>query len=56
MTKAGVTYQIITDYLGSPRLVVDVATGAIAQRMDYDEFGRVVSDTNPGSNTITTKP
>jgi RHS repeat-associated protein len=38
----------VTDQIGSPRLVVDVATGAIAQRMDYDEFGQVVNDTNPG--------
>jgi RHS repeat-associated protein len=48
MVKGGATYRIITDHLGSPRLVVNVATGAIAQRMDYDEFGRVLNDTNPG--------
>jgi RHS repeat-associated protein len=48
MIKAGVSYQIVSDYLGSPRLMVDSTTGTIAQRMDYDEFGRVVSDTNPG--------
>jgi RHS repeat-associated protein len=48
MIKNGITYRIITDQLGSPRLVVDVATGTIAQRMDYDEFGRVMPDTNPG--------
>ena len=48
MIKAGVTYRIVTDHLGSPRLVIDVATGTVAQRMDYDEFGQVLSDTNPG--------
>ncbi len=48
MIKGGVTYRIIADHLGSPRLVVDVATGAVAQRMDYDEFGRVQNDTSPG--------
>ncbi len=48
MTKAGVTYRIVTDHLGSPRLVIDTATGSIAQRMDYDEFGNVTLDTNPG--------
>ena len=48
MTKGGVTYRLITDQLGSPRLVVNVATGAIAQRIDYDEFGQVLSDSNPG--------
>jgi len=29
-------------------LVVDANTGAIAQRIDYDEFGFVVMDSNPG--------
>jgi RHS repeat-associated protein len=48
MVKGGVTYRIISDHLGSPRLVVDTSKGAIAQRMDYDEFGRVLTDTNPG--------
>jgi RHS repeat-associated protein len=48
MIKSGKTYRIVTDHLGSVRLVVDVATGAVAQRLDYDEFGRVLSDSNPG--------
>jgi RHS repeat-associated protein len=48
MIKNGNIYRIITDHLGSPRLVVDVTTGHVAQRLDYDEFGRVLQDTNPG--------
>ncbi|MCL6592212.1 MAG: hypothetical protein K6U80_19980 [Firmicutes bacterium] len=48
MVKNGVVYRIISDHLGSVRLVVDVATGQIVQRMDYDEFGNVILDTNPG--------
>lgn len=48
MIKGNVTYRIISDQLGNPRLVVDAATGAIAQQLDYDEFGRVIFDTNPG--------
>jgi RHS repeat-associated protein len=28
--------------------VVNASTGAVAQRIDYDEFGRVTLDTNPG--------
>jgi RHS repeat-associated protein len=48
MVKDGVTYRIITDDLGSPRLVVEVTTGAVVQRLEYDEFGRVLLDTNPG--------
>jgi RHS repeat-associated protein len=48
MIKGGTTYRIISDHLGSPRLVVDTATGTIAQRIDYDSFGNIISDTNPG--------
>ena len=48
LTKSGTTYRIITDHLGSPRLVVNVSNGQVAQRMDYDEFGNVIQDTNPG--------
>jgi RHS repeat-associated protein len=48
MVKGGATYRILTDHLGSPRVVVDAATGVVAQRMDYDEFGVVTLDTNPG--------
>jgi hypothetical protein len=48
MLKGGQTYRIVSDHLGSVRLVVNVADGSIAQRIDYDEFGRVTLDTNPG--------
>ncbi len=48
MTMSGVTYRLITDHLGSVRMVVNTATGAIAQEMDYDEFGSVVRNTSPG--------
>ncbi len=48
MLRGGVTYRIIADHLGSVRLVVNTTTGAIVQRLDYDEFGRVLTDTNPG--------
>ncbi|MGK4006806.1 RHS repeat-associated core domain-containing protein [Sorangium sp. So ce1036] len=48
MIRGGVTYRILTDAIGSVRLVIDAATGTVAQRMNYDEFGRIVLDTNPG--------
>ena len=48
MIKGGETYRIISDQLGSVRLVIDVATGAVAERIDYDEFGNVLVDTSPG--------
>ncbi|MGH8467797.1 MAG: RHS repeat domain-containing protein [Gammaproteobacteria bacterium] len=48
LIKGGVTYRIIGDHLGSPRLIVNTADGTIVQRMDYDEWGKVQVDTNPG--------
>jgi len=46
MVTATGTYRLLTDHLGSVRVVVDVATGAIVQERAYDEWGRVtvVSD------------
>src|SRR5262249_39408390 len=48
MLKDGVTYALVADVVGSVRLVVDATTGMVAQRLDYDEFGRVLLDTSPG--------
>ena len=48
MVKAGVTYRIVSDHLGSPRLVINTADGSVAQRMDFDEFGNITNDTSPG--------
>src|SRR5207249_6251521 len=47
MTKNGMTYRLITDQAGSVRLTVD-STGNVQERIDYDEFGRVIVDTLPG--------
>jgi RHS repeat-associated protein len=46
--KGGTNYRIIADHLGSPRLVINTGTGEVVQRLDYDAFGRVLNDTNPG--------
>src|ERR1017187_5346072 len=48
MVTGGATYRVFTDQLGSPRLVVNTSTGQFAEEIDYDEFGNVVNDTNPG--------
>ena len=42
------TYRIVSDHLGSPRIVVSVKDGSVVQRMDYDVWGNVVADSNPG--------
>ena len=46
--KNGNTYRIITDHLGSPRMIADANSGVIVEQISYDEFGNVVQDTNPG--------
>jgi RHS repeat-associated protein len=48
MIQGGSTYRLITDQVGSVRLVVNTTTGAVAERIDWDEFGNVLSDTAPG--------
>jgi len=48
LVKEGKTYRLISDHLGSPRWVVDIAEGSVVQKMEYDAFGNVVMDTNPG--------
>ncbi|MGB1557735.1 MAG: RHS repeat-associated core domain-containing protein, partial [Oceanococcaceae bacterium] len=48
LLRDGQTYRILSDHLGSPRLVINTSDGSIAQRLDYDEFGNVTLDTNPG--------
>lgn len=46
--KGGQTYRILSDHLGSPRLVVNTADSTVLQRMDYDAWGNVTYDSNPG--------
>ena len=43
------TYRILSDYLGSPRLVVNVADGTVVERMDFDEWGNVIADAAPAT-------
>jgi RHS repeat-associated protein len=43
-----ILYRVLTDHLGSVRQVLNVATQAVAQRLEYDEFGKVLLDTAPG--------
>lgn len=48
MEKEGTLYRIVSDHLGSVRLVLNANTGTIAQQMDYDVWGQVTQDSNPG--------
>ncbi|MCA9600600.1 MAG: RHS repeat-associated core domain-containing protein [Myxococcales bacterium] len=40
----GTTYRVVSDNLGSVRLVINVADGTVVHRMDYDEWGRVTME------------
>ncbi len=48
LVKGGITYRVITDERGSPRLIVNTADGTIAEQMSYDPWGQTTQDTNPG--------
>jgi RHS repeat-associated protein len=48
MIRGGTTYRFITDDRASPRLIVNATTGAVVQRLNYDAYGNITEDTNPG--------
>ncbi|WP_067560891.1 RHS repeat-associated core domain-containing protein [Halofilum ochraceum] len=48
MVHDGTTYRIVSDHLGSVRLVIDTESGEVVQRIDYSPFGDITTDTNPG--------
>ncbi len=46
-TQSGLTYYIVTDHLGSPRVITNSA-GGVVKKLEYDSFGNVIGDSNPG--------
>ena len=48
MVTVDSTYRLITDQLGSVRRVVNVVSGSTRQRLEYDAWGNVLTDTNEG--------
>lgn len=53
LVRGAASYRIISNHLGSPRLVVNAADGAIVQRMDYDAYGNITGETlAPGFRPI----
>jgi len=45
----GKAFRLIADQVGSVRLVVDSGSGAVVERIDWDEFGNALSDTASGT-------
>ena len=43
------TYRVVTDAVGSPRFVIDTSTGAIVDAITYDAWGRITSESAPGT-------
>lgn len=48
LIRDGVEYLLVTDHLGSVRVVVDAKEGHAVQTMDYDALGRITVNTAPG--------
>ncbi len=46
--RGATKYRVLADHVGTPRLVVDTATGAVVAQLEHDVFGNVVADSNPG--------
>lgn len=47
MTQGGTTYYLTYDQVDSLRIITD-ASGNLVKRIDYDSFGSIINDTNPG--------
>ena len=47
MSKAGQNYRLVYDQVGSVREVV-APDGSVSERIDYDEFGNILTDSAPG--------
>jgi RHS repeat-associated core domain len=48
MELNGGEFRIISNHLGSPLLVVNANTGQVIQKVEYDVWGKIIEDTNPG--------
>jgi RHS repeat-associated protein len=45
--RGGVWYYVATDQVGTPRVISD-ATGNIIKTLDFDSYGFLIADSNPG--------
>ncbi|MDC6679005.1 hypothetical protein OEZ78_26425, partial [Leclercia adecarboxylata] len=46
--KGGVTYRVVHDHVGSPIYVINTSNSSVAQKITYDAWGNILSDSNPG--------
>jgi RHS repeat-associated protein len=52
LSEPGGTVRFISDYLGSPRLLLDTDSGLIMQEVRLNEFGVRLLDTNPAYQEV----
>jgi RHS repeat-associated protein len=52
LSEPGGTIRFISDYLGSPRLLLDTESGLIMQEVRLNEFGVPLLDTNPAYQEV----
>ncbi len=50
--SGGVTYRVFTDQLGSPRVLVNATSGAVAATTRHDTWGVVLEDSAPTLNAV----
>ena len=50
--RGGVTYRVITNLRGDPRLVVDVSSGAVVEQFSHDAYGREIAATRAGVSPV----
>jgi len=48
LVRGGRTYRLVTDERGSVREVLDVASGEVVSRLEYDVWGNVTASVNSG--------
>jgi RHS repeat-associated protein len=48
MVVGSTKYQFVTDHLGSVVQVINTSNGTIVEQIQYDEFGKILSDSSPG--------
>jgi RHS repeat-associated protein len=44
LVRGGTTYRVVSDYIGTPRLVIDTTTGKVVQELEVDAWGVVTRD------------
>ncbi|MGH2464210.1 MAG: RHS repeat-associated core domain-containing protein, partial [Candidatus Limnocylindrales bacterium] len=47
--RGGATERVVTDPVGSPRLVIDAGSGVVVDAISYDAWGRITSESAPGT-------